>query len=220
MRLPVPGPRDVISALERGGGQVEALLGAVPRVLSLLDRAEGLLDRAEEAVGRAQSVVGRVEGVVEAAATEVARVGAVVDAAEAQVGRVGAVVDGAAMESARVATVVDVASAETTRVAALVDGLEPSLTKLQPTLRVLADTTHPDEVAALVSLVDHLPALTDQVERDLLPVLKTLESVAPDLHDLLNVSRELNEILGKIPGVGRIKRRIEEEDDEIDAATS
>lgn len=206
MRLPVPGPRDVISALERGGGQVEALLGAVPRVLSLLDRAEGLLDRAEEVVGRAQSVVGRVEGVVEAAATEVARV--------------GAVVDGAAMESARVATVVDVASAETTRVAALVDGLEPSLTKLQPTLRVLADTTHPDEVAALVTLVDHLPALTDQVERDLLPVLKTLESVAPDLHDLLNVSRELNEILGKIPGVGRIKRRIEEEDDEIDAATS
>lgn len=220
MRLPVPGPRDVISALERGGGQVEALLGAVPRVLSLLDRAEGLLDRAEEVVGRAQSVVGRVEGVVEAAATEVARVGAVVDAAEAQVGRVAAVVDGAAMESARVATVVDVASAETTRVAALVDGLEPSLTKLQPTLRVLADTTHPDEVAALVTLVDHLPALTDQVERDLLPVLKTLESVAPDLHDLLNVSRELNEILGKIPGVGRIKRRIEEEDDEIDSATS
>ncbi|MDT0187758.1 hypothetical protein Q9S36_47000 [Microbacterium sp. ARD31] len=219
MRLPVPGPRDVISALERGGGQVEALLGAVPRVLALLDRAEAVLDRAETMVGRAGTTIGNVEAVVEAAAVEVARVSAVVDAAAGEVERVAAVVDGAVLESARVATVVDVASTGTARIAALIDDLEPSLTKLQPTLRVLADTTHPDEVAALVTLVDHLPALTDQVERDLLPVLKTLESVAPDLHDLLNVSRELNEILGKIPGIGRIKRRVEEEDEEIDAAT-
>ena len=43
MRLPVLGPRDVISALERGGEQVEALMGAVPRVLGLLDVAEVLL---------------------------------------------------------------------------------------------------------------------------------------------------------------------------------
>ena len=89
----------------------------------------------------------------------------------------------------------------------------PPLTTLQPTLQTLADTTHPDEVAALVTLVDHLPALTEQVERDVLPVLTTLGSVAPDLHELLNVSRELNEILGKIPGIGRLKRRVEEDDD-------
>ena len=38
-------------------------------------------------------------------------------------------------------------------------------------------------------------------------------SVAPDLHELLDVSRELNEILGKIPGIGRLKRRVEEEDE-------
>ena len=44
-------------------------------------------------------------------------------------------------------------------------------------------------------------------------MLTTLGSVAPDLHELLNVSRELNEILGKIPGVGRLKRRVEEDDD-------
>ena len=48
-------------------------------------------------------------------------------------------------------------------------------------------------------------------------MLTTLGSVAPDLHELLNVSRELNEILGKIPGVGRLKRRVEEEE-EGDAA--
>ena len=53
----------------------------------------------------------------------------------------------------------------------------------------------------------------------MLPVLTTLGTVAPDVHELLNVSRELNEILGKIPGVGRLKRRVEEEEgeDETDA---
>ena len=45
----------------------------------------------------------------------------------------------------------------------------------------------------------------------MLPVMTTLGTVAPDLHDLLDVSRELNEMLGKLPGLGRIKRRVEEE---------
>lgn len=194
MRLPVPGPRDVLAALERGGDQIEALIGAVPRVLALLDVAEGLVDRASTAVDR---------------------VSLVVDSAAAEVVRVGAVVEAAALEVRRVATVVDGADVQVARAAVLLDSLEPSLTKLQPTLETLADTTHPDEVKALVELVDHLPALAQQVERDLLPVLGTLGSVAPDLHELLNVSRELNEILGKIPGVGRLKRRVEEEDEEL-----
>ena len=196
MRLPVPGPRDVLSALERGGEQVEALLGAVPRLLALLDEAETLL-------ARAAVTFDRVDAVAEAAAAEVARVGVVVDAAATQVERVSTVVDGAAADAGRVA--------------ALVDVLEPPMTTLQPTLQALADTTHPDEVAALVRLVDHLPALTVQVERDVLPVLTALGSVAPDLHELLNVSRELNEILGKIPGIGRLKKRVEEEEDEVSA---
>ena len=199
MRLPLPGPRDVLAVLERGGDQVEALIGAVPRVLALLDLAEGLIDRA---------------------ATAVDRVSVVVDDAAAEVVRVGAVVDAAALEVQRVGAVVDRADGQVARVAALLDSFEPSLAKLQPTLATLADTTHPDEVAAVVTLVDHLPALTEQVERDLLPVLTTLGTVAPDLHELLNVSRELNEILGKIPGVGRLKRRVEEEDEELGDATT
>ena len=235
MRLPVPGPRDVMSALERGSEQVEALLGAVPRMLALLDQAEELVARASTIVDRVEVVadaataeVARVGTVVDAATAEVARVGTVVDAATAEVAKVGAVVDAATGEVTRVGTVVGAAAAEIDRVetvvggaaaqadraAALLDVLEPPLTTLQPTLQTLADTTHPEEVAALVTLVDHLPAVTEQFERDILPVLATLGSVAPDLHDLLDVSRELNEILGKIPGMGRIKRRVEEEEED------
>jgi ABC-type transporter Mla subunit MlaD len=235
MRLPVPGPRDVMSALERGSEQVEALLGAVPRMLALLDEAEAL-------VARASAIVDRVEVVADAATAEVARVSVVVDGAVAQIDRVGSVADDAQKQIDRVGSVADDAQKQIDRVgsvaddaqkqidrvgsvvggaavqadraAALLDVLEPPLTTLQPTLQTLADTTHPEEVAALVTLVDHLPAVTEQFERDILPVLATLGSVAPDLHDLLDVSRELNEILGKIPGLGRIKRRVEEEDED------
>ena len=49
------------------------------------------------------------------------------------------------------------------------------------------------------------------MERDLLPVMRTLGTVAPDVHDLLDVSRELNGMLGKLPGMGRIKRRVDEQ---------
>jgi hypothetical protein len=176
MRLPLPGPRDVLSAVERGADQVEALIGAVPRVLALLDDAERLLVRASAAIDR-------VREVTEAANVVVVRTSGVVDDADAQVARV----------------------------TGLLDGFEPSLVVLQPTLEKLADTTHPDEVEALVRLLDHLPDLAEQVERDVLPILSGLGSVAPDLHDLLDVSRELNELLGKIPGISRIKRKVDEE---------
>jgi hypothetical protein len=221
MRLPVPGPRDVLSALERGGDQVEALMGTVPRMLALLDQAEVLLTRAS-------AVVDRVEAVAEAATAEVARVGAVVDDAKVQIDRVGTVADDARVQIDRVGTVADDAKVQIDRVgtvaddaaeqvgraASLMDVLEPPLTVLQPTLQTLADTTSPAEVEALVRLVDQLPELTDSMEKDVMPVLATLGSVAPDVHELLHVSRELNEILGKIPGIGRLKRRVEDEEDE------
>ncbi|WP_157559645.1 hypothetical protein [Nocardioides sp. Soil777] len=197
MRLPVPGPRDLLAVIEKGADQVDQLLGAVPRVLALLDQAEVLLVRASAAVDA-------VEAVTREAETVVVHTDAVVDRAEALVVRVDRVVDGAA-------TVADRADAMVARTVVLLDALEPPLTTLQPTLQTLADTTHPEEVAALVQLIDHLPDLTERIERDVLPVMTTLGTVAPDLHDLLDVSRELNEMLGKLPGLGRIKRRVEEE---------
>ena len=179
MRLPVPGPRDVFSAFEKGTEQVEALLGAVPRALALLDRAETLIDGASSAIARVRAISEDAAGVVE-------RTRGVVDRADAQIARV----------------------------TELLDALAPSLITLQPTLETLADPTHPEEVKALVGLVDHLPELTARMESDVLPILGTLGSVAPDLHDLLTVARELNDMLAKVPGMGRIKRRIDEQEGE------
>jgi hypothetical protein len=167
---------------------------------------------------RASAAIDQVEAVTRDAAAVVVHTNAVVDRAEALVGRSGGAVDGAEALVGRTDGVVDRAEVLVgdtdvlvRRLATLLELVEGPMTTLEPTLRTLADTTHPEEVAALVQLIDHLPELTTRVETDVLPVLSTLGTVAPDLHDLLDVSRELNEMLGKLPGLGRIKRRVEEE---------
>src|SRR5215210_6752707 len=159
------------------------VLAVAERTGELVEWLIGALPRLMKLLDAAERIVAEVEGLV--ARIEQTRAGA------------DALVASAAAAEARL---VD-----------LMDRLEPSLTALQPTLARLAETTDPREVDALVSLIDRLPVLAEQVERDVVPVMRTLSTVSPDLHDLLDVSRELNEMLAKLPGMRRIRRRVDEE---------
>jgi uncharacterized protein YoxC len=150
----------------------------------------GLLDDAERLIARVNALVDDIEVTRESADAVVARTDAVVGQASALVDTLGPL---------------------NKRLVALLDSTEPSLQKLQPTLERLAETTDPHEVDALVKVIDQLPRLADKLETDIMPILDSLNSVAPDLHDLLDVSRELNEMLAQVPGMGRMKRRIDEQ---------
>ena len=77
----------------------------------------------------------------------------------------------------------------------------------------IAETTSPHEVDAIVKLIDALPSVVDKLDADILPVLDTLATVAPDLRDLLDASKELNELIASVPGLGRVKRNIEDKQD-------
>jgi len=98
----------------------------------------------------------------------------------------------------------------TDRVAPLVETYQPMLETVAPIVSRIADSTSPDEVEAVVRLIDALPIIVERLDRDILPVLDTLSTVAPDLRDLLDVSRVMNELLGSVPGLGRVKKRVEE----------
>lgn len=202
MRLPVPGPRDVWQLLERGGDAVEQLLGAVPRLVSLLDDAERLVVRAAGLVEDIDATRAAADGVVRRADT-------VVDRADAAVTDAARTLEHTEPVVARSERLLGELEPLNRRLNVLLDTLEPPLTRLQPVLERLAETTAPHEVDAMVELIDHLPGLARKMETDIVPVLDSLSSVAPDLHDLLDVSRELNEMLAKIPGMGRVKERVE-----------
>jgi hypothetical protein len=157
------------------------------------------------------ALVERAGEALELALAAAPRLSKLLDDAERLLGTVDALVARIEVTRSDAEELIGRAEAPVRRTTALVSALEPSLTKLQPTLERLAETTDPHEVDALVGLVDHLPMLVGRLERDILPILGTLTSVAPDLHDLLDVSRELNGMLAKIPGMGRIKQRVDDQ---------
>jgi ABC-type transporter Mla subunit MlaD len=181
VKLPVPGPRDVWHVLERGAESVDQLLAAVPRVIALLDQAETLFRRVDALIGHIENTATAADQVVESAGDVAAR-------ADTLVGEL---------------TPLNI------RLRTLLDHLEPPLTQLQPVLDRLAETTAPHEVDALVALVDNLPRLAAKVETDVLPILDSLSTVSPDVRDMLTLMAELNDMLAQIPGISRVKRRID-----------
>lgn len=201
MRLPpIPGPRDVVHVLER---------------------VTGLLGNAEELLTSAGSLVRRIDATREAADEVVARTDGTVSRAEVMVDRLEPVlvrVEETFVRTDELMVRLEQVLGRTETVFARVDDLlarfEPTLNQLLPTLDRLAQTTQPREVDALVSLIDHLPMLVGRLENEILPVLETLGTVAPDLHDLLDTSQALNEMLGKLPGMGRVKERVERQQEE------
>lgn len=190
MRLPIPDPRDVMALAARGPALAEAMVSALPRGLALLTAAEQL-------VARAGVLIEEIDATRQAADAVVALTNETVDSANAVIIR----------------TAGTVASVEPTleRAEGLLDTFVPTLERLHPVIDRLAETTDPQEVDALVGLVDHLPQLVERLESDILPMLANLKTVAPDIHDMLDVTRELNLMLAKLPGMGRIKKRVDEQ---------
>lgn len=200
------------------------LATVVPRTLQLLDAAERLLDRADGLVTdidatrrNADEVIHRTEAVVTDAQELIARTSTVVTDADEIIARTSTVVGDADEIIGRTSRVVTdanalivrtagtVASAEPTvrRADELVSALTPPVERLLPTLERLAESTHPEEVEALINLIDHLPMLVGKLEVDIVPILENMRSVGPDIHALLDTVQDLAGMLAKIPGLGR-----------------
>ncbi len=165
-----------------------SLFGAAGKGLDAIEQALSLVPRLGVVVAEVEQIVARVQLVVSGIEQTQQRADAVVEQTAVLVGRAGPLVE-------------------------QLEQFEPTLLRLQPILERLAETTEPDEVAAIVAMVDLLPDLVDKCRDDIVPILDTLGTVAPDLRDLLDVSKELNEMLGAVPGLGRMKRKIEEQQD-------
>jgi hypothetical protein len=56
-----------------------------------------------------------------------------------------------------------------------------------------------------------MPVVLEHMDTDLLPVLRTLDRVGPDLHELLEVVEDLRRVVTGLPGVGLLRRRGESE---------
>ncbi len=181
-----PGPNDLRKVAEQGYEAAERAISLVPRLVAIVGEVEQLM-------AAVHTLVADITATNRRAAAVVARTETVVTRAEAVLGRTEEV---------------------TGALFPLADRFQPILDQLQPIAARLAATTSPREVDAVVKLIDTLPEITDKVRADIVPILDTLGTVAPDVRDLLDLAKELSEMLGAIPGLGRIKKKIEERQDQ------
>ena len=76
---------------------------------------------------------------------------------------------------------------------------------------VEAGSLEPDEVQALVTLVDRLPQLITHLDEDILPILETLGDVGPNLSDLVDTVQDMRQVVKGFPGSRLFRRRGAEE---------
>ncbi len=187
-----PGPNDVVKLAERSYEAAERAISLVPRLIVIVAEVEQILVAV-------RAMIAQIETTQLLAADAVVRTEAVVTRAERVVGRTEKL---------------------TSTLVPLAEKFEPTLAKLEPMAAHLADTTSPAEVEAVVKLIDMLPDVAAKMQSDIIPVLDTLGTVAPDLRDLLDIAKQVNEMLGAVPGLGRVKKKIDERQDQDDNYTA
>ena len=151
---------------------------------------------AEDTIERARTVSAAAALQVEEAAKVSAAAGIIV--AESQ-----KIAEGAG-------TVVARASGTAERADDLLTAYEPALRRGAPMANRFVEQLSPEEIEAAIKLVDELPKLTAHLHADILPILATLDRVGPDIHDLLEVTRDLKLAVAGIPGLKMLMRRGED----------
>jgi hypothetical protein len=190
MRLPIPGPSAVIGSAAAAADAVGTAVALVPRAADALTRVEALLDRVE-------AVVERTDAAVAAGEEATVRTHALLDTAEIVTREAGRHSDAAAglLDRADVA----------------MRAWEPTARRLAPSADRFVGSLDGREVDAAITLVDRLPTVLDHVENDVLPVLRNLDRVGPDLHEVLEVVEDLRRVITGLPGVGLLRRRGDDE---------
>ena len=202
MAVPIPRPRQVVSVVRQGFQAIEWTIMLVPRLVALINEIEMIVARVSIVLNQIELTERRISGMVAGIEQTQERIVAVVSRVSQTVTAIDVIVAEAALL--------------TRRAGPLLDAYQQPLEQLQPIVVRLTDTTSSAEVDAMVELINTLPDIAHKLDRDVLPVLDTLGTVAPDLRDLLDVSKQLNEMLGAIPGLGRLKKQIEAQQERED----
>ncbi|QRE83079.1 ribulose 1,5-bisphosphate carboxylase large subunit [Rhodococcus ruber] len=190
--------------LDRTVEVAEFAVSVPGRVVNLLETTEALVGRIDGVVTDAREIVARIDDVVTEARATVGRVGEVVDSSSAVVGE-------AATTARRAQDVVASAGRTSDSAGELLDTYAPMATRAAPLAGQFIDELSAEEVHAAVVLLDQLPELADRMTA-LMPILGTLETVAPEIHELLGVAKDVRQAIVGVPGFDFLRRRGEDKE--------
>ncbi|MGW1057455.1 hypothetical protein [Micromonospora rubida] len=218
MAIPLPRPTAVVgltrSALDQALGSAASLAAVPARAFAVLDgveallaRINGVVDRIEGTLDRTDRVLGDAESAVREVAVISASATTAIDTATEVATAAAVVVVAAEGVAGRAASTVDTAAGAADTAGELLAAYEPALRRAAPMATRFVEELSHEEVTAAIRLVDELPKLKEHLTADILPILATLDRVGPDLHDLLDVTRDLKLAVAGIPGLGMLRRR-------------
>ena len=203
--LPVLGPSDLAAAFRSVLGWTDE---AVQVVADLPTRVAALVDEAERLIGRVDATLDRVDAVVAKAGDVAARADAVAAGAGEVVTHAGAVAGSAE-------AVVESVGATGVEAHALLETVRPIAERGAPLLQHFVDEFSVQELQALIRLVDQVPRFTEHMEADIMPVLARLDQVGPDVHELLDVLKDVRLAIQGVPGFALFRRRGADKEEEL-----
>ena len=240
MAIPLPTPAAVVgltrSALDQALGSAASMAAVPARAFAVLDGVEALLARINGVVDRIETTLDRTDQVLTDAEAAVREVAVISAAATTAIDTATEVATAAAVVVAEARTGVPGRGHGGRRGR---PGREPAppppwAPRRRPPprrpscwrrtsrrcagprrwpARFVEELSH-EEISAAIHLIDELPKLKEHLTADILPILATLDRVGPDLHDLLDVTRDLKLAVAGIPGLGMLRRRGEKLADE------
>ena len=187
----------------------------VVRVGETLDRVDAAVGRVEGVVGDAQALVGRVDDVAERAAEVAESAAGVADRAGSVADRADQVVDQIIPVTGAAEGVLESVGTTSAGAQALLEVFQPMTERGAPLLQHFIDEFSVEELQALIKLVDQVPQFTEHMETDIMPILATLDRVGPDMHELLEVLKDVRLAIQGVPGFSLFRRRGADLEDEL-----
>ncbi len=142
------------------------------------------------------------------------RVDALITSIEEITARAGGVIEAAARTTDDAAGVIVGAGDASERARAMIADIAPIADRGIPLGRRFVDNFSEQELDASIRMVEHLPELMERMEA-IMPILATMDTVAPEIHQLLEVTKDVRKAVIGIPGFKFFRNRGEEKLEDI-----
>ncbi|MGQ0467458.1 MAG: hypothetical protein ACT4QG_19345 [Sporichthyaceae bacterium] len=217
----IPGPSAAVSLAMRGVGSSVAV---GMQLLSLPTRAIGIVERTEVLLTRVEMLVGTVERVAEDTKAVVAGAKGTVAVTAATVAAVEPLLSRSAETIAKAADFAEHGDSLVARAGGLISESErmlgearPLFEKALPPARRFVEQLTDREVDAAIAMVDEFPELAARLKNDIVPILATLDGIAPNVTELVRLTDDVRQAILGIPGFGLLRRRGAEKLEEEEA---
>jgi hypothetical protein len=210
VKLPfVPGPSDVISAVEGVRGGVSEALALVPRLGTLVGRLESLLDRVTTVVDRVEGVVDRADGVVTAVEQTRCRADGEVSAVERTRQRADAAIDAVGATQQKADAAIDAVGATQQKADATIDAVGATQQKADAAVAAVGGT-----LSRADGTVTHAEGLLARVDPLVDVFQEPLMALAPAVRRLA-ATLEPHEVEAMVTFIDRLPRLMQHLDEDV-----